>query len=289
MKNFVFILMILAVVFFSCESSTEGTEKDAEQLKADSLQALLDERDQTVNEFFETFNEIEENLALIKEKEKIITVTTSNGTEVTTDAKDKINEDILLIYELLTKNKQKISYLNKKMKQSDLQITELNKMIQRLTEEITNKDSEINKLKEELEVLNLIVEDLFANIDTMKMEIEAKDDVISEQDQNLNTAFYVVGTSKELKEKGIITKEGGFVGIGAVQKLMEDFNKDYFTKIDIRETKKISLMVKKAKAITSHSSNSYYFDGPEGKVNYLIITDHEKFWQTSKYLVVIVE
>ncbi|MFH2141792.1 MAG: hypothetical protein ABIJ97_05180 [Bacteroidota bacterium] len=288
MKNIVFVLFILFTILLACES-TQEPEIDPSQIKADSLQALLDERDQTVNEFFETFNEIEENLATIKEKEKIITVSTSDGSEINASSKDKINEDILLIYDLLTKNKQKIAYLNKKMKESDLQILELNKMIQRLTEEITNKDSEINKLKEELAVLNIIVEEMFANIDTLTMEGKIKDDVISEQDQNLNTAFYVAGTSKELKEKGIITKEGGFVGIGAVQKLMEDFNKDYFTKIDIRQNKKISLMVKKAKIITSHSSSSYYFDGPENKVNYLIITDYEKFWQTSKYLVIIVE
>ncbi|MFH2095786.1 MAG: hypothetical protein ABIJ16_08780 [Bacteroidota bacterium] len=288
MKRIFYLLVLAPFFFFSCQEGENPELADA-NTKADSLQSLLNERDQTVNEFFESFNQIEENLAMIKEKENLITVSTSGGSELSPDAKDRINDDILAIYELLQKNKSKIAYLNKKMKESDLQILELNKMIERLTMQIQEKDNEMTKLREELMVLNILVEDLAANIDSLTNENLNQEETINDQDAQLHTAFYVVGTSRELKEQEIITKEGGFVGIGKVEKLMEDFNKDYFTKIDYRNTTKIPLMVKKAKLVTTHPSDSYVFDGPEGKVDNLVITNAEKFWSTSKYAVIVVE
>ena len=87
-----------------------------------------------------------------------------------------------MIYELLQKNKDKIAYLNSKMKQSDLKILELNKMIDRLTKEIESKDSEIAQLREELAVLNILVEDLNASIDTLTLNNKIQDDIINEQD-----------------------------------------------------------------------------------------------------------
>lgn len=288
MRTLSIILIIVSVLFFSCENTT-SPEMDAANLKADSLQNLLNERDGTVNEFFEVFNEIEANLAQIKEKENIITVNTTSGSELSPDAKDRINNDILMIYQLLQENKEKLNYLNKQLKNSDLKILELNKMIARLTEEINSKDSEISELREELTILNILVEDLNANIDTLTMMANMQEDVISEQDEEIHTAFYVYGTKKELKAQQVITNEGGFIGVGAVEKLMEDFNKDYFTKIDIRNTNKIPLMCKKAKLVTTHPSDSYVIEGDDDKVDNLKITDYKKFWSTSKYLVIIIE
>ena len=98
-----------------------------------------------------------------------------------------------------------------------------------------------------------------------------------------------INTSKELIAQGVLTKEGGFIGIGKAEKLKEDFNKNYFTQIDITESMSIPLACKKAKLITTHPSGSYKFDGPEGKIEKLTITNSEEFWSVSKYLVVVVE
>jgi len=288
MKTTFITVIIFSVLLFSCQDSINPEVENANS-KADSLQTLLDNRDETVNEFFEVFNEIEVNLSEIKEKEGIITVSTTSGSELSPDAKDRINDDILLIYQLLQENKEKLNYLNKQLKKSDLKILELNKMISRLNEEINNKDSEISKLREELSILNILVDDLNANIDTLTLTTNMQEDIISDQDETIHTAYYVYGTKKELKEQGVITKEGGFIGVGAVEKLREDFNKDYFTKIDIRKTTKIPLLSKKAKLVTTHPAGSYEFKGEDNKVDNITIIDFDAFWSTSKYLVIIIE
>jgi hypothetical protein len=87
----------------------------------------------------------------------------------------------------------------------------------------------------------------------------------------------------------VLTKEGGFIGMGKAEKLKADFNKTYFTQVDVSETTSIPLACKKAKLITVHPTESYKFDGPEGKIEKLIITNTEEFWSTSKYLVIVVD
>jgi hypothetical protein len=107
--------------------------------------------------------------------------------------------------------------------------------------------------------------------------------------EKLNTAFYAFGTSKELIKNGVLTKEGGFIGIGKIQKMKDDFNKNYFTKVDVSTTNTLVLGAKKAKLITTHPSGSYKIEGADGKAEKLVITNSEEFWGTSKYLVIVVE
>jgi Txe/YoeB family toxin of Txe-Axe toxin-antitoxin module len=137
-------------------------------------------------------------------------------------------------------------------------------------------------LKTQLEKLNV-------ELSEVSMNYVAAQQLLEDKTGKLNTAYYAFGTSKELVKQGVLTKEGGFIGIGKAEKLKDDFNKSYFTKIDISETPSIALACKKAKLITIHPTGSYKFEGPDGKIEKLIITNPEEFWSASKYLVVEVE
>ena len=95
-----------------------------------------------------------------------------------------------------------------------------------------------------------------------------------------NTAWFVFGTKKELKEQRIV--EDGKV-------LHANFNKNYFTKIDIRIDKEIKLYSKSAKLLTMHPSSSYTLAKDAKDQFVLRITNPQLFWSTSKYLVVLVK
>ena len=94
--------------------------------------------------------------------------------------------------------------------------------------------------------------------------------------------------SKELEKQQVVTKDGGFIGLGKIEKLKDDFNRDYFEKIDIRKVKRLKLFCAKAKLITTHPANSYKIYG-QNRVDSLVITNPNQFWSVSKYLVVVVE
>ena len=71
--------------------------------------------------------------------------------------------------------------------------------------------------------------------------------------------------------------------------LQANFNKSYFTKIDIRVDKEIKLYSKSAKILTSHPASSYTLQQDANKQYILRITNPQIFWSTSKYLVVMVK
>jgi DNA repair exonuclease SbcCD ATPase subunit len=285
-------LLIIPLLLLAC-----GGGSDVEKLRAerDSLEQLAEAKDAVINDFMQSFNQIEANLELIKQKENIISMKASGSIELDEMEKDKINDDILSIYELMTKNKATIARLEKQLKQSNINATEFKKKIDRMEKELQAKDEQIETLKNSLAKLNIDIEELnkeiavmSTNMDTLKKDVASKEDIIENQDQKLHTAYYVYGTKKELREHKIITSEGGFIGIGRMQKLMENFNKDYFKVVDTRSLRSVPLFAKKAELITSHPASSYFFAGKD-KIDSLVIKNQNDFWSVSKYLVIMVD
>ena len=145
--------------------------------------------------------------------------------------------------------------------------------IQALREELDKKDIHIAELDEQ-------VADLNTNVENLTEETNQKTQTINQQDKQLHTAWFVFGTKKELKEQNILAD-------GDV--LRSNFNKEYFTKIDIRIDKEIKLYSKSAKMLTAHPSAAYTLQRDANKQYVLRITDPQLFWSTSKYLVILVK
>jgi len=290
MKNFILFLLIIPFLI-SCN------QQKIEQLESrnDSLVQQAGLKDESINEFIASFNEIQYNLDSIKTKEMMISKNTEGKTELKKSAKDRINNDINDIYSLLNDTQDKLEELRNKLGKSNYRVEELEKMVSHLAKQLQDKDEEIETLRLELEQMNIKVTRLSRNVKDLKdqnkekeMEIQGKNEVIKEKTIEINTAYYATGTKKSLKENNIITSEGGFIGIGKNKKLKSDFNEDFFTKIDIRETTQIPIPGKKANLITTHPSESYKISG-ENDNRILDILDASEFWKSSKYLVVITD
>lgn len=282
MKNLFVVLAFAVISFSSCNSDTKEVNPLADSLSHvnEGLKMVVSEKDSSIESFIVAFNEIQENLTEVKAKQKMIS-TSSNDAELRKNMKEQIISDIQSINELMDKNRNKIASLKAKLEKSNGKVDELNKMITFLTTQIEEKDLEIIDLKNQLERLNIEVTEI-----TAKYEEKAEES--NQKTEQLNTAYYAIGTSKELKEKGVLTKEGGFIGLGKTKKLSSDFNKNYFTKLDITQNKSFSLNAKKAKLITNHPSASYKIEGTK-TADKLIILNPQDFWSASKYMVVVIE
>lgn len=283
MKKIFYLIAFLPLAFGCGGNKQEGVLSAEDSLTAvtGGQQVLIHEQDSSIQSFIRGFNEIQDNLDIIKEKEKIVTES-SKDSETRKTKEEQIVADIQAIYNLLNKNKNRLAAMRTKLNNSDKKNAELEKFIARLTTEIESKDAQIGDLKTQLEQLNVAMTNLNITYQEATQESAVKT-------EKLNTAFYAFGTSKELIKNGVLTKEGGFIGIGKNQKMKADFNKTYFTKVDITTTNTIALAAKKAKVITAHPSGSYKIEGPEGKVEKLTILNAEDFWSASKYLVIVVE
>lgn len=283
----IFLLSIIALFFISCNNNEEEIQKL--QAQSDSLQAEISNRDKTVDDFFKSFNDIQNDLNNIKEKENILTISTNLTDDPSESQKEQIKTDIEALNQLIQKNKDKINRLSRQLRNSNINIKELKKTIENLKKVIEEKTIEIDNLNKQIEGLNITISDLSQNIDSLNIENEQKDNTINQKDNEINTAFYVFGSKKELLEHKVVTKDGGFVGLGKVIKLQQDFNKDYFTKIDITKDTKFDLYAKSAKIITTHPSGTYKFIKNNKTVESIVITNPKEFWSTSKYLVIVVD
>jgi len=275
------LLLIATTLFFSCNN--DELENRINDLQQDSLSAVseLNGKEEEILTYISSLNEIQENLVEIKEREKLMTTRFDKGSEITPNMKEQILEDINLINGLLQENKDKMAALSSRLKKSNLKIAELEKMIEMLAVQVQEKDAQIADLQTKLAQANEQIKVLFE-------EYNLRLEELGEQEDLLNTAYYCFGTSKELLANGVITKEGGFIGIGKTQKLADEFNKKYFTQVDITATNEIALAATKAKVVTNHPSSSYEIKG-EKTADRIIIKDPEAFWSASKYLVVIVD
>lgn len=284
MKKLIYLIALLPLAF-GCgnESKHESVLTAEDSLRAvnGGYQVRIQDQDSSIQSFIQGYNEIQANLDAIKEKEKI--VSTNSKTAETRKAKqDQIVDDIQQMYDIMNKNKQRLASMKSQLASTKNKSAELEKFITRLTADIETKDAQINDLKNQLEQLNVAMTNLNTSYQEVAQESQSKT-------EKLNTAYYTFGTAKELTKNGVLTKEGGFIGLGKTQKVKEDFNKQYFTKVDISSTSSITLGAKKAKLITTHPAESYKFEGEDGKAEKLNILNPEEFWSASKYLVIVVE
>ena len=280
---FIGILALLA----SCTNVTETEEYKSLQAKNDSLESLASSQNTEAIHYLMDFNSIQENLNEIKKKENIISM---NKTDIeNTDKRDRIKEDINTIYDLLKENQKKLQALNQRYQKSGKKNKELKRLISTLNQQIIDKNNEIQSLSSELDNLNIEIKDLTDALVEVNIRNENQAEIIEKQIEEIQTAYYVVGNSQELQEKKIITKEGGFIGLGKTSKLDDNFNKEYFTEINTSTFDKIAIYASKATIITSHPKGSYKFEGNDKKVDNLIITNSKDFWSVSKYLVIVVK
>tara|TARA_B100000809_G_scaffold261953_1_gene311880 strand:- start:841 stop:1731 length:891 start_codon:yes stop_codon:yes gene_type:complete len=280
------LLLTVVTLLFAC--NTDELEKKIADLEADKIEAesSLDGKGELIVDFMSSMNEIQANLSTIKERENIIAARFDKGNmEMNNSMKDDIIGDIDLINNLLIDNKEKMADLQSKFrrstKESNLKIAELETMIENLVKQMELKDSEIATLHSQLAEANKQLVVMFDEYNNRLEELGNKEDV-------LNTAYYCYGSSKELKAQGVISKKGGFIGIGKTAQLSEDFNKDYFTQIDISLIKEIDIAADEVKLITNHPTESYRIEGEDGMLK-LVIIDSEYFWASSKYLVIEVD
>jgi DNA repair exonuclease SbcCD ATPase subunit len=244
-----------------------------------NLKGELSEKEAALQDFVNGFNDIQANLDEIKTKEKIVTGA-SQGSDVKSK-EEQIKQDIQSIYDLMAKNKSRIASLSKKLKTSNTKIDGLEKMIAGLEAQLTEKEGQITDLKNQLEQKNIELSNLTTNYQNLEQDNQGKI-------QQLNTAYYIIGTGKELKEDGVTSKEGGFIGLGKSMEIKKDFSKDKFTKIDITQVSSIPLGAKKVKILTNHPASSYKLVG-EKPVQKIDITNATDFWSASKYLVIVTE
>lgn len=279
MKKILYLTLCIAALA-SCTNAKREKELAAQN---DSLTTALNEKNAALDQAMQAIADIQEGFRAINEAEGRVSIQ-SQGGEGITDA-ERMKEDILFIQQKLADNRKQIEELQKKLKSGGTETANLRKVLANLQQELNDKVASITALQNELARKNIRIAELDSavvmltgDVNALHEVAESQEKLIKQQTAQLNAAWYVYGTAKELKEQNILNK-------GEVLTSTE-FNKNYFTEIDIREDKVFPLYSKRAKLLTTHPTGSYEFTKDEEKQLTLSILDPVAFWSVSRYMVI---
>ncbi|MCL2682851.1 MAG: hypothetical protein FWE63_05120 [Bacteroidales bacterium] len=277
------ILSIAALIALTSCNNNKVAEMESE---IDALRAEKELADSLQNKFYEFLNEIEGNLAEIKVKEKIISQTTNEKPQ---NLQEKILQDLADISDLMEKNRKRLSELEslrRQMRTANINTKNMQEMIDSLKVRIEEQEEQIRELQEKLRIANERIDELRTENQQITEDNERKQAKIEEQIAELNTAYYTMGTAAALREAGVITQRGGFIGIGRTRTVNDEVNLKNFTKIDIREFTKLETHAERVEIITPHPHESFKLNDSDRKNIIIEITNPALFWKSSSILVV---
>lgn len=283
MKKLLFLTVCLAALG-GCKQEKAKIDADVALQTRDSLNRIITQRDNEINDMMATMNEIDEGFREINKAQGRVSLAKEG--EGASD-RQRLRENIQFIQSTMQQNRELIEKLKRQLRASSFKSEEFKKTIDNLTAQLQEKDRQLQQLRDELKSkdihiaeLDRRIDGLHDNVDNLARESSQKSQTISAQDKQLNAAWFVFGTKSELKAQGILA--GGKV-------LQSNFNRDYFTKIDIRVDKEIKLYARSARLLTAHPSGTYTLQRDANKQYVLRVTNPQGFWSTSKYLVILVK
>jgi len=280
-KLVLFAVCMLAIV--SCNENASKSETVTNP-QIDSLNQVIAQKDNEINDMLSTFSEIEDGFRQISEAQNRVAVAQQGEGA---NKKQRIRENIQFIQSTMKQNKELINKLKQQLRESNVKSDALRKLVENMSKQLEENEQQMQQLRAQLddkEIHIMELDEQVANLNTdvkdLTTENNQRAETISQQDKQIHSAWFVFGTKDELKEQQILVD-------GKV--LQSSFNKEYFTKIDIRVDKEIKLYSSSAKILTSHPSSAYTLQRDANKQFVLRITDPQLFWSTSKYLVVLVK
>lgn len=281
----ILLLAIGTAMLVACQDNV-NTDRDALQHQCDSLKQIISDKDTELNDIMGSIAEVQEGIQRINDAEGRVLV--ANGSPESGSSKEVIRENMQYIEEAMAQNKELIAQLKEKLKTTTFNADKLQKTIENLQAQIDKQNQRIQELEATLADRDAQIaeqgqqiDNLNQSVTTLTTQTQTQQQTITTQDAELNTAWFVFGTKAELKEQKILQS-------GDVLK-SSNFNKDYFTKIDIRKDKDIKLYSKSAQVLTNHPADSYSLTKDSKGQYELHITNATKFWSVSKYLVIQVK
>ena len=280
------VILMAAVIMAMVGCTGNKVDQTNIQDERDSLRAVIAEKDNELNEFMGVFSDIQDGLRQMSEAEGRVTVAEANPERI--NKKDQIREDMQFLNEAAKQTRERIAALEEKLKSSTLNVDKMKQAIVNLKAQLAMQTARVQELQVKLAERDIVIAEQTQTIaqqdetiNTINQDNESKAQTIEEQTRQLNEAWYVFGTKSELKAQKIIS-DGEVMTKG-------DFNKAYFTQIDIRNTKEIKLYSKNAKMLTKHPAGSYALE-KDAKGEYVLhVIAPKDFWSLTRYLVIQVK
>lgn len=257
--------------------------------KTDSLASLANSQNEKMEALLGDINEICAGMQAIREAEGMLALQSSSDSkkDQTREKIDGLKNDIRSIEEAIAGYKERIAQLEATNGRQSAEFKKLAAGLRAQLEEsqarVAELEARVAEQERELGVKTREIAELNENVAGLEAESSGQKERIAEQDRSLHEGHYLVGSRRELREAGVITRQGIFCPpIVSGQAAGAEF-----TTIDWRETTSIALGAKRAKVLSTHAEGSYELVTGEDGLLTLVISDPGSFWKQAKYLVVM--
>ena len=209
MKKLVLLSLILVLILaVGCKQQKSSPESLQNVEQNDSLKDIISQRDNQINDMMATMNEIQAGFNEINEAENRVSLV--KGAERVNKAQ-QIKEDIHFITDRMRQNRELIKKLQGQLKNSNFKGSEMKKVVANMIKQLDEKDQQLQQLRAELDAKNIHIAELDetitglnSSVSDLQNENAQKTETINSQDLQLNTAWFVFGTKKELKDQHIL-------------------------------------------------------------------------------------
>lgn len=275
-------VLALALAFTSCDFETKAFKNM--RAERDSIQNLQQTQLDELLGYMDIVQSVDSSFEAIRESQNLLSMVSYDESGSST-IRQRVEDNIYMISNLLTENNAKIAELEEKLNESDLKNTKFQKTINRLKKDLKAKNEEIAKLYKDLESKNFKIDSLLVEnqlINQRAAELTALSEAqlaqLNAQDVALHTAYFFMGTRKELKANDINVKDKD-----------SGYRTSLFTPVDVRTFDTLVTDSKSVKILTKHPESSYELVRGEDKKYTLVIKNPESFWNASKYLIIQVK
>ncbi len=300
MKKFPIVLLVAALAINACDRSKPELDKTLVQ-----MQQISAEKDSLLKDVMQTSQfiaDVNTQLATVKSRNAGKPVKGAAGGAETSltpqQQRDAIKDKIKELTDRLNEAESRLGASRNRVKELTTnnaalttQLASYDSTIAAFKTIIDNQKTEIASLTDQLAALQTENAGLRADkaqLTTEKTQlVQDKSALTSER----NTVYYVIGTKDELLKKKIIEQTGGTLGVGKTQVPARDLNPSDFTAIDKSTTMEIAFPKadKAYKVITRQDVNALE-TAPDksGRIKGgLKITNADKFWAASKFLIIL--
>ncbi|NTU53265.1 MAG: hypothetical protein HGA97_06125 [Chlorobiaceae bacterium] len=273
LKRIVVFVLAAAMVAGVSACGRDDSKKE-EQQHIESMMAIL--------------VQVQKNLGRIRQKEAVVVRLSSDVEGLRPQSAEQVGREIYsnirFIDSTLSASRSLVSTLEKENRQSRFRIEALDRMTGELKGDLDKKGREIGVMKGEISKLNRQISKLMSAVDVM-------DEVITEQEDQMSKAYYIIGTLDQLVARGVVLSPGPFYRFFDSRPVLAgDFDIRNFRELDINETRDLYFdkPVSRLHIITPHTKGSYDLVGGKNS-SLLLIRDEEEFWRKSRCLIIVLE
>ena len=257
---------------------------------------------EAISQLTASIDEISANLDSISTREAMPCRITEHA-----DKKSKIILQIKGLGNLLTEKQNQIDkLLSERVKKVDASavsnptIDNLYKMIEFLSSQLKEKGYRVNQLEQvanrkdvTVDQLKYIVMNQANSVDAMRYRfnmatlekeyalLKAKENQRIKEEKELNKVYYIIANKETLKEKGLLK-------VSFFSKKVNNNNvvKELFTEANSKDLKTLNINSSSPKLLSQNPEGSYTLTENEDGTTTLTITNTDKFWNVSRYLII---